>query len=208
MKSLSNAMLAAELGGSWNEKLLNAQRRKLFEAFLLFRQGSADDSVLDVGLRSEAGPLHAFAEAPAKSLMTSCALDAAAAAPHLPWADNSHDWVLCSETIEHTPAEQQQALVDECFRVARKGVFIVTPNRRHPLEFNSGLPLLHWLPDTLRRRVQSILPQARKIPPSLLEAPQLYDFAAALPGAPQHDVGHKRVGGIKAHFFLMIRKDV
>lgn len=200
MRNQGNPALAREAGGSWLERLLWSQRRKLFDAFMQFRHGSVDDNVLDVCRR---GPDHGGTfggwDGSTKSLVTTCAIDPAHPGARLPYADASFDWVYCGEVIEYagTP-ERRQALVSECYRVARKGVFITTPNRRHPLDFEGGLPFLHWLPGKAPTR------GGRR----LLDAPELYALAADLPGAPAHDVGHKRVFGIKAHFFLMIAKPV
>lgn len=205
MKNTGEIALEAGLSGGWTERMVRAQRRRLFEAFLLFRQGGSEDSVLDVRLRSAPPGLQDWTDAPARSLVTACPLDPAATL-RLPHPDASFDWVFCPEVIEYLALpDRQQELVAECWRVARKGVFLTTPNRRHPIEFNTGLPCIHWLPPAWR---SVLLPSARgrRVPPALVDAPRLYALAAALPGAPAHDVGHKRVFGIKAHFFLMIRK--
>ena len=38
-------------------------------------------------------------------------------------------------------------------RVARQGIFVTTPNRWFPVEFHTLLPLLHWLPVHLYRKI-------------------------------------------------------
>ena len=49
--------------------------------------------------------------------------------------------------LEHVGAFANQArLIAECTRVARKAVFLTTPNRWFPVEFHTVLPLVHWLP--------------------------------------------------------------
>lgn len=200
MRNPSNPALPRDTRGNWLERLLWSQRRKLFEAFLLFRQGRADDNVLDVTCRSpDRGATFAGWDSSEKSLVATCAVDPSHPAARLPYADGSFDWIYCAEVIEFAgSAERRRALVAECYRVARKGVFITTPNRRHPLDFQSGVPFLHWLAG----RPSSALGHAVE----LLDAPELYALAATLPGSPEHDVGHKRVFGLKAHFFLMIQK--
>jgi hypothetical protein len=37
-------------------------------------------------------------------------------------------------------------VVQECRRVARKSIFLTTSNRWFPMEFDTVLPLVHWLP--------------------------------------------------------------
>lgn len=204
--------------GGLIEGILSSQRRALFEAFAAFRKEAADGTVLNVCM--QAGPvfgdsdyLGAWSEDKERAHQTLHAL-----APHvlragplrLPYADGRFDWVFCNEVIEYAGnAERQAALVAEMYRVARKGVFLTTSNRRHPLEFKTGRPLMHLLPAGLWRRLlrwsgKGYWAQDGML--NLIDALALYGFAARLPGAPAHDVGHKRVFGIKAHFFLMISK--
>ena len=42
-------------------------------------------------------------------------------------------------------------MLEECLRVARRGVCLTTPNCWFPVEFHTQLPLVHWLPASLRR---------------------------------------------------------
>lgn len=73
-------------------------------------------------------------------------------AKQLPFADQSIDVVISSSVIEHIGhLDHQRKMIAECFRVARKGVFITTPNRWHPIEVHTLLPLFHWLPKRLHR---------------------------------------------------------
>lgn len=64
------------------------------------------------------------------------------------------DLVFSSATIEHVGnADNQRRMIECCIGAARKYVVITTPNRWHPLEFHTMLPLLHWLPRHLHRRI-------------------------------------------------------
>jgi 2-polyprenyl-3-methyl-5-hydroxy-6-metoxy-1,4-benzoquinol methylase len=68
------------------------------------------------------------------------------------------DVVFSSAVIEHIGSlQQQKQMLRECLRVARKGVFITTPNRWHPMEAHTLIPLLHWLPKSMHRRILRIL---------------------------------------------------
>jgi hypothetical protein len=70
----------------------------------------------------------------------------------IPAVDSSYDWVSSSAVLEHVgSAEQQEAFLRDCGRVAKRGLFLTCPNRWHWLEFHTKLPLLHWLPRTWHR---------------------------------------------------------
>jgi SAM-dependent methyltransferase len=71
----------------------------------------------------------------------------------LPWPDGRFDLVLAVGVVEHLPARNRRAQVDEYYRVLAPGGHIAildTPNRLFPLETHSvGLPLVQWLPPRL-----------------------------------------------------------
>jgi SAM-dependent methyltransferase len=74
----------------------------------------------------------------------------------LPYADGRFNLVLAVGVIEHLPARNRRAQVDEYYRVLRPGghlAILDTPNRLFPLETHSvGLPLVQWLPPRLAYR--------------------------------------------------------
>jgi hypothetical protein len=73
---------------------------------------------------------------------------------HLPFDNNSIDVIFSSAVIEHVGSlENQTKMLAECIRVAKKGVFITTPNRWYPLEIHTLLPLIHWLPKHIHRNI-------------------------------------------------------
>jgi SAM-dependent methyltransferase len=86
-----------------------------------------------------------------------------AVAEHLPFSDDSFDAVLLNEVIEHV--NDDAATVREACRVAKTGgkVVIFAPNRLYPFETHGvyigrryvfgNIPLVHYLPDPLRRRL-------------------------------------------------------
>ncbi len=64
------------------------------------------------------------------------------------------DLVISSATVEHVGGAANQArMVASCIRLANRYAVITTPNRWHPLEFHTHIPVLHWLPKPLHRRL-------------------------------------------------------
>jgi hypothetical protein len=104
----------------------------------------------------------------------------------LPFDDEAVDWVACYDLLENFLSfERQVRLLRELLRIAKKGVFVSTPNRWHPL---SG-----WL-----------RPQPHA---GLVDAMKIKTMVDVLPGHPPWRLGHVRVMGLKSHYFLMIWKD-
>jgi len=60
----------------------------------------------------------------------------------LPFADNSFDVITTIEVIEHVL--DYDAYIDELLRVAKRVVFIATPNRRPEFTNADGTPLNYW----------------------------------------------------------------
>lgn len=60
----------------------------------------------------------------------------------IPFADKSFDVVTCVEVLEHVP--DYEAFVRELARVARRCVFITTPNRRPDYTLPNGRPRNYW----------------------------------------------------------------
>jgi hypothetical protein len=104
----------------------------------------------------------------------------------LPFDDEAVDWVACYDLLENFLSfERQVRLLRELLRIAKKGVFVSTPNRWHPLS--------NWL-----------RPQPHA---GLVDAMKIKTMVDVLPGHPPWRLGHVRVMGLKSHYFLMIWKD-
>jgi hypothetical protein len=68
----------------------------------------------------------------------------------MPFKTGSIDYVFSNAVIEHVGSRRdQRRFVAECLRVAAKGVFLTTPNRRFLLDPHVGIPLIHYLPRPL-----------------------------------------------------------
>lgn len=75
-------------------------------------------------------------------------------ARRMKFKENSFDTVYSSATIEHVGSRTNQLkFIKECYRVSRKDVFITTPNKFYPIEFHTKIPLLHFLPSEIYRKI-------------------------------------------------------
>lgn len=76
---------------------------------------------------------------------------------NLKFKDCSFEIVISTATIEHVGCYKNQLqLIKECFRVAKKYIFISTPNPIFPIEFHTRLPFIHWLPKKIFRFILTI----------------------------------------------------
>ena len=164
-----NAQYNVAAPDSLTVRVIGRMRRRMYERFLELAGVRADDEILDVGAtsdRSYESSNYLEAWYPHKARVTAVGLDDAgflvnefpglrfcrANGLTLPFRDGAFDVVHSSAVLEHVgSAENQRAFVAELMRVARRAVFLTTPNRWFPIEFHSGLPLVHWLPKPVFR---------------------------------------------------------
>jgi SAM-dependent methyltransferase len=143
----------------------------MFDRFLHSLSPADKDEILDVGVTDDRLHDHSnYLEAwyPHKSRVTAAGLENAsfledlypgvrfvqADALHLPFADASYDYVHSSAVIEHVGSHLNQTqFLRELWRVARRGIFVTTPNRWFPIEVHTVLPLVHYLPANAFRAI-------------------------------------------------------
>jgi len=146
----------------------------MFDAFLATSGIGKEETVLDLGVTSDQSYSHSnYLEHwyPHKQRITASGVDDArfleqmhpglkfvhADGRTLPFADRQIDHVHSSAVLEHVGSRANQtAFLREAWRVARKGIFITTPNRWFPVEFHTVMPFAHWLPPKLFRRLCSM----------------------------------------------------
>jgi hypothetical protein len=156
-------------------KIAAYQRHKMFAAFADATKVGAQDTILDIGATSDQTYDHSnYFEAwyAHKMRVTAVGIDDAkqieSAYPgvrfiranglDLPFRDGAFDYVHSSAVLEHVGSRSRQArFLHESWRVARKGIFITTPNRAFPVEFHTTIPLLHWLPVPIYRKALTAL---------------------------------------------------
>jgi hypothetical protein len=145
----------------------------MYERFVAVTQPTQYESVLDVGVTSDRSYKSSnYLESwyPHKNRIIACGLDDAsfletqypgvrfvrANGLALPFEDESFDVVHSSAVVEHVGnASNQARFISELYRVARRAVFLTTPNRWFPVEVHTSVPLLHWLPAPAYRSILS-----------------------------------------------------
>jgi ubiquinone/menaquinone biosynthesis C-methylase UbiE len=164
MSKKPNAQYNLAGADSLSVRVATRVRKKMFERFMDEFLPQEDDIILDLGVTSDDSysSSNYFEELyPYKNRITAAGIDDAiylekkfpgvrfqfANALSLPFDDQTFDYVHSSAVLEHVgSAQNQRKMLSECLRVARKGVFITTPDRWFPVEFHTQLPLVHWLP--------------------------------------------------------------
>lgn len=167
--AVANAQYNVAQAKSLPVRIAARARRRMYQRFLDATAIRPHESLLDVGATAERSyDASNYVEKwyPHKRMITACGLDDAsfleqehpgltfrrADGRALPFADDSFDVVHSSAVLEHVGnAESQARFVAELVRVARRVVFLTTPNRWFPVEFHTVLPLLHWLPKPVFR---------------------------------------------------------
>ena len=206
-------------------RIAGQARRKMYEIFLRETALQPDDTILDVGTTSD-GTYESsnYLESwyPNRAKITAVGIDDAgiiesrypgvrflrADGCQLPFREDSFDVVHSSAVLEHVGShERQQTFVRELVRVARRVVHLTTPNRWFPVEFHTQLPLVHWLPRDLFRRLLSFVHRyeyfSREEHLNLLDSRDLRSLCAGL-GAT--DLLRLRLFGWPSNLLVTIRK--
>ena len=213
-------------GESVASKVAGHQRRKMYEAFLAETGIQPQDSVLDVGVTGEQTYSHSnplIQWYPHKRQITASGVDDAsfleemfpgvkfvrADGRRLPFADQQFDYVYSNATVEHVGSRDRQAIfLGEAWRVARKGIFVTTPNRWFPIELHTQLPFAHWLPPRIFRRICGIAGMgffALEDNLNLLSAPALRRLALSV-GIENFKIEHVTLGGWPSNLLLVARR--
>jgi hypothetical protein len=221
-----NAQYNVAKAGSLPIRIAAYQRRKMFNRFMLDTGIAVTESILDVGVTSDRTyEASNYLEDwyPCKHMVTAVGIDDAsflrsqypgmtfvmADGLQLPFRDQTFDVVHSSAVIEHVgSASRQRVFVAECCRVARRAVFITTPNRWFPVEFHTVLPLVHWLPKDLfralmRRTGRGFFADERNL--NLMTSGALSCAAASIHDF-THNVSSVALGGWPSNLLLNMRR--
>lgn len=181
----------------------NRMRFGMYDMYAATFPPTEGEKVLDVGATSDrnyASSNYFEARYPYKHQVTALGLDDAAfletdypgmkfvagSALDLPFPDAHFDVVHSSAVLEHVGSiANQRRMIEEALRVARRGVFLTTPNRWFPIEFHTQLPLVHWLPKSAFRaflRWKGLTELAQEKNLNLMSAGDLHEITASIAG--------------------------
>jgi hypothetical protein len=125
----------------------------------------------------------------------------------LPFDDQSFDLVFSNAVVEHVGSrDRQHDFLDELVRVGKQ-VFVTTPNRRHPIEFHTATPLLHYLPPHIYRKIYAAVGFeffSKEENLNLLDAAQLLELLGPDARA-RAELTFHRFLGMRSNLLLSIR---
>jgi hypothetical protein len=225
VSTATNAQYNVAKPGSVPQRITGRMRRALYARFLSSVQPQSQETILDVGATSDrVYDFSNYLEAwyPHKSRITAVGIDDAkfleelypgitflkADGRDLPFEDGAFDVVHSSAVLEHVGSrENQMQFIRELTRVARRAVFMTTPNRWFPVEVHTVLPFVHWLPapwfrSVLRQLGHDMLSREENL--NLLTAGDLRKMCRDL--GVRHRVDTARLWGMSSNLLLTIYK--
>jgi ubiquinone/menaquinone biosynthesis C-methylase UbiE len=149
-------------------------RKKMYESIFTNLEFVADCKILDIGSTSDTGKssnafLHFFPKNKIISVSDQLITDETKLKfPNvefvlgdglsLDFPENSFDIVFSNAVLEHVGNyENVEKFILESYRVSRREVILITPNRWFPLETHTKILFLHWLPKQVFRHFLRIL---------------------------------------------------
>ena len=145
-------------------------RRAMFDVFMDKMKATEDSKVIDIGVTPDRtlADSNAFEQFyPWKGRVTATSFEDASFLEDqypgmrfiqtdgkaLPFEDKEFDIAYSSAVLEHvgSAADQREFLL-EMMRITKR-FFLAVPNRWFPLELHTFIPLTHWLPKPMHRRV-------------------------------------------------------
>jgi len=68
------------------------------------------------------------------------------------------DLVLSNATIEHVGnSKNQLQMISNIIKLTKKNFLLIMPNRYYPVDFHTQIPLIHWFPKNIHRKILSLI---------------------------------------------------
>jgi SAM-dependent methyltransferase len=128
----------------------------------------------------------------------------------LDYSSNKFDLVFSNAVLEHVGKyENVERFILEAYRVSRKDVILITPNRWFPLETHTKILLLHWLPKQVFRKFIRLLGMdffSREENLNLLSRKDLKKILAST-GIQSYKIHNLRFMGLPSNIVLRLKKE-
>ena len=128
----------------------------------------------------------------------------------LDYSSNKFDLVFSNAVLEHVGKyENVERFILEAYRVSRKDVILITPNRWFPLETHTKILLLHWLPKQVFRKFIRLLGMdffSREENLNLLSRKDLKKILAST-GIQSYKIHNLRFMGLPSNIVLILKKE-
>ena len=115
------------------------------------------------------------------------------------------DLVLSNATIEHVgSSENQLQMISNIIKLSKKNFVLITPNRYHPIDFHTQIPLIHWLPKNIHRKILSLIgfkfySEEKNL--NLLSVSDLRNFLNNFDNI-KYEIRYIRLFGFKSNFII------
>jgi hypothetical protein len=117
------------------------------------------------------------------------------------------DLVISSATIEHVGSLKNQIKkVNNMIKLSRKYIVITTPNRFFPIEVHTKLPLIHWFPKNIFRKILLLLRMsyfAYEKNLNLLDKTDLHNILANFSKKINYKIYNIKFLGFVSNFFVI-----
>ncbi len=121
-----------------------------------------------------------------------------------------YDLVIASAVLEHVGDESRQRdSIENILSASERFILITVPNRWHPIEFHSRIPLIHWLPNFAWRKCYKLCGFKELAKPenlNFISPKQIVEFA----GEFYPDITHRTLSiklfGIKSNHVVIFEK--
>jgi len=119
------------------------------------------------------------------------------------------DLVICSATLEHVGSrENQNFAIKNLLGLTNKFLLITVPNRWHPIEFHSRIPMIHWFPKKIWRGIFALIPSLQHLSLeenlNFISAKSIKSEILEHPGVEKVQIFKVRLLGFQSNFAIFV----
>ena len=118
------------------------------------------------------------------------------------------DLVLSNATIEHVGSSKNQLqMISNIIKLTKKNFLLIMPNRYHPIDFHTQIPLIHWFPKNIHRKILSLIGlkfYSKEQNLNLLSIEDLKNFLKNFHSI-EYEIRYIRLFGFKSNFIVFAK---